>query len=769
MSTIYAGRGGTQSGGGAGGILDNGDDGVDHWGNAGQLGQGGDSAQTWLDSDLYSGGGGGGYYGGGGGAAGAPGDYGGGGGGSSYATGSAAVVSFANGVRQGDGLVIIRYPSLSAPATSIPPTPTPAAPTPTPLPPTATPMPPTPTPLPPTATPTAAVAPLTGGGEFSSLALDSSGRPVISYYDRTSQDLKVLKCGNAPCSSGNTGAIVDSAGDLGQYTALKLDSSGKPVISYYDQTNGNLKLAHCGNADCTGGNVLWTVDNNPGNVGLYTSLALDSSGYPVISYWDLTNRDLKLVHCGNATCTAGGTIWTVDSLGAAGMHNALALNSSGNPVMSYLDESNFDLRLVYCGNPSCTAGGGFQTIDTAGTVGLFTSLALDSSGKPVISYYDDTNGDLKVLTCGNTTCTTGNSSRIVDGVGSAVGKYTSLALDSSGKPVISYYDVTNRDLKVVYCGNLTCSSGNTIRTVDSAGDVGQHTSLKLDSGGNAVISYYDFTNNKLKLARVGAPGAAGGVAASAVASEPDAVAPAQPLTTTEVAAVPVVAETTVLTSTQPLSPTVAGHPVTAEQRQQLFLPLVANNAVSIASDAGVQSAALAATAIPTATAPVVETVVVTAVVTPSQALSPVATPVEMAPVVSESVPVSVPVEVGAVVTESVPTSMPMEVAPVVSESVPVSAPVAVDAAAGVTNTPAMTTTQTVITADANVAPGAANVPVSSDASEQSGSLFLPLINNTNALAGTALGAPGAVNVLVLVGLVVVGGAVWRFRRQPRRY
>jgi LPXTG-site transpeptidase (sortase) family protein len=340
-------------------------------------------------------------------------------------------------------------------------------------------------------------------GWWTSLALNNSGYPVIGYYDATNQDLKVAICGNITCTSGTAITTVDNVGDVGIFASLALNSNGFPVISYFDETNQDLKVVVCGNTTCTSGNIITKVDS-AGFVGIYTSLVLNSSGFPVISYFDSGNGDLKVAVCGNATCTFGNTITTVDSAGYVGWFPSLKLNSNGFPVIGYLDRTNNDLKVAVCGNATCTSGNTLTTLDSVGNVGHFPSLVLNSNGFPVISYHDQSNNDLKVAICGNATCTSSNILTAVDTIG-YVGSFTSLALNSSGFPVISYNDESNSDLKVAVCGNATCTSGNTLITVDNAGILGWYTSQELNNNGFPVVSYYDYTNQDLKVSSITPP------------------------------------------------------------------------------------------------------------------------------------------------------------------------------------------------------------------------------------------------------------------------
>jgi hypothetical protein len=87
-----------------------------------------------------------------------------------------------------------------------------------------------------------------------------------------------------------------------------------------------------------------------------------------------------------------GTVWHVTTVDTHGMYTSLALDGSDNPYISYYNNAGSDLRIAWLSEATWMDA----PVDTAGTVGLYTSLALDSRGDLHISYHaGEGYGDLK--------------------------------------------------------------------------------------------------------------------------------------------------------------------------------------------------------------------------------------------------------------------------------------------------------------------------------------------------------------------------------------
>ena len=179
-----------------------------------------------------------------------------------------------------------------------------------------------------------------------SMAMGADGRPVIAYHTVDSRELKVAHCGNAACTAGNTIALVDDDGDTGRDLDITIGADGLPVISYRDGgSSRRLKVAHCGNVACSANNTITVVDPLPSSSGGRTSIAIGTDGLPIMTYYDNVSRNLKVAHCGNADCTAGNSIGRL-----AGAGTAIAIGADGMPVIAYVSQG---LKVARCGTRFC--------------------------------------------------------------------------------------------------------------------------------------------------------------------------------------------------------------------------------------------------------------------------------------------------------------------------------------------------------------------------------------------------------------------------------
>lgn len=354
--------------------------------------------------------------------------------------------------------------------------------------------------------------------QYTSVTIGSDGLPLISFYDLGGQKLSVAHCDDVDCSRA-TVTPLDATGNVGQYTSIIIGPDGLGHISYYDVGNNKLKLAHCSDITCSSA----VLRNPPGATGggQYTSIAIGSDGFAVISYFK--NNELWVTHCTDAACgkatsnlvdngatgvTRGGTV---------GQFTSIAIGGDGLPLISYYDVTNTALRVAHCTLVTCirpTTGGPGATaatvtvLDASGVVGQYTSLAIGSDGLGVISYYGapvsgggvrTTSTPLRVAHCSNVLCSAATLSSVDITTNVDLGQYTSITIGTDDLPIISYYDVTNKDLKVAHCANTSCGAA-TFVTLDSTGDVGKFSSITIGSDGLPFISYYDLTNRALKTA-----------------------------------------------------------------------------------------------------------------------------------------------------------------------------------------------------------------------------------------------------------------------------
>ena len=322
-------------------------------------------------------------------------------------------------------------------------------------------------------------------GEYCSMAILSgatrpylAGMPIISYFHKADDQLRFAWYDGSQWHIN----VADSSGWVGRYSSLKILDSGEPAVSY------NVNNLETGVRYATFHGFGWNTE--PVDVSLwegqYVSLDVLSSGEPAVAYQDAL---LNL-----AFSWFDGTAWQTQTAAdeKGGIQWISMAQVNGQPAMSYQHTKGWTLRYAW--------NDGIQwhidRVDNAPQSGAYSSLAVSPVDQlPRISYAG--NDDLRYAWHDGVTW---HSGIVIDGDGD-VGYHTSLAFLPSGNPAISYWDRTHTNLKYAEFTGTDESNPDhwTTKTVDSVKNVGEWTSLTIWNNEPAV-SYYDNTNRHLKVA-----------------------------------------------------------------------------------------------------------------------------------------------------------------------------------------------------------------------------------------------------------------------------
>jgi len=73
-------------------------------------------------------------------------------------------------------------------------------------------------------------------------------------------------------------------------------------------------------------------------------------------------------------------------------------------LISYVDQTFQNLKVAHCVDLACRTATLVSLDFLIGFGGLWTSMTIGADGVGLISYYNQLNGDLKVVHCSNTFC-----------------------------------------------------------------------------------------------------------------------------------------------------------------------------------------------------------------------------------------------------------------------------------------------------------------------------------------------------------------------------
>ncbi|HEY4177758.1 MAG TPA: hypothetical protein VGM90_13020, partial [Kofleriaceae bacterium] len=327
-------------------------------------------------------------------------------------------------------------------------------------------------------------------------------------------------CGDVECKDGE-----QANGGLGRFTSIAGDDK-RVLAATYDTGLGDLVVADATNPDKV---ELTVVDGVPDmtpiydpktyrggimdagpDVGMWTSIVLaDHKAH--IAYYDVDNKSLRYAREDDK---GKWRTMEVDSTDGAdvGLYTSITVDGSGNPTISYLATGIDDgaghftseLRVARAGTKTPGQAGDFHI--TTVVTGVGTCAGLCATGTACIPAADPDPETCKATSactaaCSDTqacianVCTDIVPAPTATDIASGTGLYSSIARMGDNRIAVTYYDRAHHSLAVSIEGSAGASDyAETV--LDAAGDRGMWSSAVSD-GSTLHVAYQDAIGDEL--------------------------------------------------------------------------------------------------------------------------------------------------------------------------------------------------------------------------------------------------------------------------------
>ena len=327
-------------------------------------------------------------------------------------------------------------------------------------------------------------------GRRASITVGADGHPLLAHYG--DDGILVTRCDDAGCTSAST-SVIDSDGNP-RHAAIAIGADGLPVVSYTirENTDDELRVAHCSDPSCS--DVTVTELDDVGS-GIRSSIVIGADGLPIVSY-QAPGNDLAVQSCANTTCTSADK-HVIDNVGAVGRDSVIVLGVDGMPIIAHANNDDDAILVTRCTERDCAVADTQQVA----TDGRRPKIRIGGDGLPVVSYRAASDTESYLLRCTSPDCSgTDPEVEIAD----PAGHMPDLLIGTDGLPMLAY-GTSSTGLNVSYCHDASCESHTVIEVEDRevSSSIAHDVTMTLGTNGHPVIAYIENVEDDLRITTCG--------------------------------------------------------------------------------------------------------------------------------------------------------------------------------------------------------------------------------------------------------------------------